>query len=178
MKILTVRELNVEEKNVHDGIGLALVVNSEDGTESVLDYLYPMRGYCFQIGGLAANGKSFGSSVIGFGNVIKPIIESKTMSRTRSSIYSSNLKLISDDGENSIVHELLNGQALIAMTNMISRYNRDKRYQEELGNDCLILDSAIGNCERKWNSEAKDFIHTTWSRFIDYVVRDTLEDIK
>lgn len=177
MKILKVRELNADEKKQHGGIGLALVINNEDGTELILDYLYPMRGYCFQIGGLAANGSSFSSSVIGFGNVVKPIIESKNMQRTRSSAYSSNLKLSSDNGENSIIHELLNGQALIAMTKMISKWNTDEGYQEELCNESLVLDSAIGNCDRVWNSDVKDYVETPWSGFINAVVIDITESV-
>ena len=69
---LVVRDLNDDEKNIANSVPqIALDLLNEKGEEHIdTTYIYPMKGYCFQIGGLNAMGADVYTTVVGFGNII------------------------------------------------------------------------------------------------------------
>jgi hypothetical protein len=163
--IMAVRELNAAEivKHNNSDKGVAIVLRDETGNETVLDYMYSFRGYSFQIGGLGGCGSSFNSTVIGFGNVVAAMLNSKNMEKSNSSIYASNVALINEDGNgNSVIAELINGQAVICINKMVRCYS----HMEEYSDVRIVLSKEIGDCDELWNRDSKSFESHPWRRMI------------
>lgn len=174
MRTLTVRELNADEQSecvTDDRIILAIELKDENGVVITHnDYIYPGGGNCFKIGELFGSNFLIHSPIIGFGNIVRALKELNDSNRIISRIYTRNLPIESVHN-NSIIHEVLNGQAMLVMSKLLTIY------QNIHENDKIIMDTLIGNCDNIWDTKSNQYISHPWKNFIYKTVKDIMENI-
>ena len=117
---LIVRELNEKELQKTDKTSnipqIAVeLVNEQGETKMRTRYIYGMRGYSFQVGGLNANGADVDTTVVGLGNIVRAFKNMSPMD-SKSSIYSSNVKY------ENIPLQLINSLALTCIMKFYNSY--------------------------------------------------------
>ena len=117
---LIVRELNEKELQKTDKTSkipqIAVELVDEQGESKMRTrYIYGMRGYSFQVGGLNANGADVDTTVVGLGNIVRAF-KNMTPMDSNSSIYSSNVKY------ENIPLQLINSLALTCIMKFYNSY--------------------------------------------------------
>ena len=155
---LSVRNLNDNELSqindeCKDFPQIALTFNDEAGNEIGCEYMYPLRGYFFQIGGLGANGVVIQSNSF-FGGAKEYIQKLRIIGMGDSSI-----KGIFNSEASSCILAFVRTFAGNHNTSIQGKIFRN----EIIGEECdFRIDPTVGSMNDLWHKDS------VWSKFISH----------